>query len=43
VNEVKEFKEMQDVEEQSVILDSSFVGRGFNRDILNSIVVGFSP
>jgi hypothetical protein len=40
---VKEVKEVQDVEKMSAILDTVFVGRGFNHDTCELVFLDFSP
>jgi hypothetical protein len=43
VMDVKEVMEVKDVEELRIILITSFVGRGFNRDICKAAILGLSP
>jgi hypothetical protein len=43
VKEVKEKKEVKDGEEMTTFLQTMFVGRGFNRDFCEFVLVGFSP
>jgi hypothetical protein len=40
--EAKDMEEVKDVGERKTVLAAGFVGRGFNRDIQKTRIVGFS-